>query len=181
MAKQIWVISDTHFGHTNIAEVFTDHSGNRVRHFSSVDEMDAVMIDNWNRTVKPSDHVWHLGDVCIARWPLQKIIPQLHGHLRLIRGNHDIYKTKEYLAAGFEEIRGMSVLHDILFTHVPVHPRSVERFLGNVHGHIHEQDAYGPEYINVSVEKINYTPVAIEDLVAQMKRQRGDRPFVRHR
>jgi calcineurin-like phosphoesterase family protein len=34
----------------------------------------------------------------------------------------------------------------------------------NVHGHIHQNEPYGPQYRNVSVERINYTPVPLESL-----------------
>ena len=36
--------------------------------------------------------------------------------------------------------------------------------LKNVHGHIHQRKLEDSRYHNVSVERINYTPVHIEDL-----------------
>ena len=165
----IWLISDTHFGHRNMAEVFTHADGSPMRPFATVTEMDDYMITMWNQKVRPQDHVWHLGDVAMAREPLQRIVPQLHGHKRLVRGNHDIFKTKVYLDVGFEEIRGVSVLNGLVFTHIPIHERSLGRFRANVHGHTHAEPDYGPKYLNVSVERIAYTPISLEDVDARVR------------
>jgi len=62
MARDIWVISDTHFDHANILN-FTDKVGKPTRNFADVDEMNETMIANWNSVVKPGDKVYHLGDV----------------------------------------------------------------------------------------------------------------------
>jgi calcineurin-like phosphoesterase family protein len=37
----------------------------------------------------------------------------------------------------------------------------------NVHGHIHGNPTPIGRYINVSVEAINYTPIALEEITAQ--------------
>ena len=53
--REIWFISDTHFGHNNIIEYCRPH-------FASIDEMESAIIENWNKAVKPGDLVYHLGD-----------------------------------------------------------------------------------------------------------------------
>jgi calcineurin-like phosphoesterase family protein len=174
----IWLISDTHFGHANFLN-FRDEAGNKIRPFSSVEEMDDTMMQNWNKVVKTSDHVYHLGDFCMRANDLSWA-RSLNGHLRLVRGNHDTFKTRLYLAHGFEEIHGMRVLSDVCLTHCPIHPLSInKRWHGNIHGHIHEKrvplDDSGvisdPRYLNVSVEQINYTPITLEDAIARLKAQ----------
>ena len=160
----IYLISDTHFGHANALKFLRADGVTPMRSFSCVEEMDQRMIDNWNRVVKPSDHVYHLGDVALKRQDVDRVMPQLHGHLRLVRGNHDIFKTALY-ARYFDEIYGVRVLDDIIFSHIPVHPLSIkERWHGNCHGHLHEKDEYPGRYLNVAVERINYTPIALEDV-----------------
>ena len=52
----IFAISDTHFGHSNIIK-YCD------RPFHSVSEMNEKLIDNWNNIVTEQDHIYHLGDV----------------------------------------------------------------------------------------------------------------------
>jgi calcineurin-like phosphoesterase family protein len=51
----IWITSDTHFGHNNIIK-YCD------RPFSSYQEMDDCLIDNINSRVYKGDILWHLGD-----------------------------------------------------------------------------------------------------------------------
>ena len=62
MARDIWVISDTHFDHANILN-FTDAVGKPTRNFADVEAMNEHMIERWNSVVKPGDKVYHLGDV----------------------------------------------------------------------------------------------------------------------
>lgn len=156
----IWLISDTHFGHENII-------GYCGRPFVNAAEMDEAMVERWNALVKPSDKVYHLGDVAMKKAHLA-IVSRLHGKKRLIRGNHDIFDTKDYLAVGFQEILGVRVLNNLLLSHFPVHPDSLGRFAGNVHGHIHEKPSPEGLYLNVSVERIWYQPVTLEDVSAQI-------------
>lgn len=163
----LWIISDTHFTHANFLN-FTDAAGNQIRPFSSVQEMDDCMVTRWNETVRPGDHVYHLGDVAMRREHLA-IVKQLHGKKRLVRGNHDIFKTKDYLSCGFQEIYGVRVLHDMIFSHIPLHPLSLGRFLGNVHGHLHDKPSPPGKYLNVSVEQTLYRPLSLEEVRTLMK------------
>lgn len=157
----IWVISDTHFGHENII-------GYCGRPFDSAADMDEAMVDRWNSVVKPSDKVYHLGDVAMKKADLATV-KLLNGKKRLVRGNHDIFDTKDYLAAGFQEVLGVRVLANVLFSHFPVHPDSLGRFIGNVHGHIHEKPSPAGRYLNVSVERIGYTPITLEDAIVRLR------------
>ena len=129
LVMNIFVTSDTHFGHANII-------GYCGRPFGSVSEMDEELVSRWNSVVKAQDHVYHLGDVTMRKADLS-IVRRLNGHKRLVFGNHDIFDYKDYVAAGFQKLMGMRVLSGLLLSHVPVHPGSMGRFAANVHGHIH--------------------------------------------
>ena len=158
----IFFISDTHFGHANILN-FLRPDGSKLRNFESVEAMDEFMIDRWNSVVRPQDKVYHLGDVAMRRDDI-KTIARCNGHKRLVRGNHDDFDLKLYLPY-FEEVYASRVLDKFIFTHIPIHPESISKKLrANVHGHIHATPAYGPRYINLSVEAVDYTPVSLEDL-----------------
>ena len=157
-----WLVSDTHWGHTNIC-VFTRADGSPLRPWDNPDLMDADMIERWNSVVSPTDVVYHLGDVVINRRCLA-IMDRLHGSKRLILGNHDIFDHADYLQH-FKRLHGSYKLADLLLTHIPVHTDSVPHWaLANVHGHIHAQVIDHPSFYNVSVENIDYTPIELEDL-----------------
>ena len=173
--KDIWLISDTHFGHGNIL-TFRDGGADgpliRGSRFSSVEEMDEVMIENWNKTIKPGDKVYHLGDVFMgSKDEFIKKWKRLNGQKRLILGNHDDAKffAKHELVAQILVWR-MFPEHGLLLTHVPVHESTLYegRFKGkdsiNVHGHIHQNPAPSPKHRVVCVEHIDYTPIHIEEV-----------------
>jgi len=163
----LFFISDTHFGHANILN-FLKLDGTKLRDFSSVEEMDEHIIDRWNSVVRPQDHCYHLGDVAMKRRDIGTV-SRCNGHKRLVRGNHDVYKTKDYLSC-FDEIYGIRVLDNIIFTHIPIHPENMGRFKANAHGHIHANPSPEGNYINLSVEAIDYTPIALEDLKKRMEK-----------
>lgn len=168
----IWFISDTHFFHANMLK-FTDDKGQLVRPgFQSSEHMNEVMIENWNKLVKPQDHVWHLGDVCMGQstGAHNALLHRLNGHKRLCIGNHDKIKS-EALHCNFEKIelwRGWKE-QNFVCSHIPLRP---DNFRGgvqfNVHGHIHERVIDDPRYINICVEHTNYTPVHMDELIARI-------------
>lgn len=182
MSSNIFFISDTHFGHAKTTDgTFTYPDGTPLRPFSSVEEMDEAMVENWNRVVRQQDKVYHLGDVVINHKHLQTI-RRLNGAKRLIRGNHDIFRTREYQEIGFKEIYGVRVLNDCILSHIPLHPDNITtRFGVNVHGHLHahrvmykdkyNQEHIDPRYFSVCVEKIDFTPIAYEDLREKIREQ----------
>ncbi len=156
MAKDIWVVSDTHFGHSNIIK-YCD------RPFQSAEHMDEVLLYNWNQTVKPQDKVYHLGDVYFKN---PEILKHLNGHLRLILGNHDD-GLDQVLRKRFEKIMVWRHFKEfgLLLTHVPVHSGTLnEKIPKNIHGHIHQNLINDTRYRNVCVEKTDYRPINIEEL-----------------
>jgi calcineurin-like phosphoesterase family protein len=168
-AMTVWLISDTHFDHANMLK-FVNYHGVPIRPgFPTLEAMNEHMVEAWNSVVKDNDKVYHLGDVAMRLSGL-RFVSRLKGKKRLVRGNHDIYPTTEYLNAGFQEIHGMRVLANLLLTHAPVHPEIMGRFRGNVHGHIHERPSPLGPYLNVSVEPLHYTPITLEDALSRMPR-----------
>lgn len=167
--KDIYVISDTHFGHNNILG-FTREDGTKLREFGCVEDMDEYMVARWNEVVRPQDIVYHLGDVAMKRKSIATV-GRCNGHKRLITGNHDIYDMKDYLPF-FEKIMGFRKIEELIFTHIPIHPESLRHNWINVHGHVHnnvERNHFGPRYLNVSVEVIDWRPVHL-DVVRQLVR-----------
>jgi len=174
----IFLISDTHFNHKNFL-TFKDKEGKIIRPFNNVDEMDETMIRNWNSVVAVQDKVYHLGDVFFGNQKrANEILSQLNGHKRLVIGNHDvIYGKNNPLHMWFEKMflwRPWPT-ENLLLTHVPVHPNNiVERFGNkcvNLHGHIHDNDSPEGLYINMCVERHNYTPVPIDTAIEWAKQK----------
>lgn len=158
-------ISDTHFGHRNIL-TFLREDGTYLRNFPSIEEHDDHLVKCWNDTVRPCDKIYHLGDVVINRRCLPTLA-RLNGKKRLVRGNHDIFRTAEYLEY-FDEIYGCRILSNIIFTHIPIHPDQMRRFTANVHGHLHSNTIDDPRYLNVSCEQVNYTPISIDEIRSRL-------------
>jgi len=174
-----WVISDTHFGHVGVTK-FLREDGSKLRPFESVEEMDEVMVENWNNVVGDKDRVYHLGDVVINRRALQ-ILSRLKGRKVLIKGNHDIFRLEDYLPY-FDDIRAYVVKQvngkRVIMSHIPIHEQSLGRSDYNLHGHLHAnevmyyvddfslyKDRPDTRYINVCVEHTNYTPIELHKVI----------------
>ncbi len=160
----IWFWSDTHADHANILK-FTS-GGQLIRPgFAHVGEMADHMVAKFNSVVKPNDHVYHLGDVCMNKSNITRFMSRLNGKHRLVLGNHDPHDMRVLLAAGFEKIFGSRLVDRVLCTHFPVHPDHIGKAIGNVHGHIHQNPSPKGPYLNVSVEALNdYTPLSLEEV-----------------
>ena len=173
-----FVISDTHFGHTNSWEKFKLPDGSPLRPFTSTEEMDETMIERWNAKVGPHDTVYHLGDVVINRKSLH-LVSRLNGKKRLVRGNHDIFKDKDYYEVGFDSLYGVRVFTDkFILSHIPLHPDCItHRFRVNVCGHLHANKvrltdgSIDPRYLCVSVEQTNYSPLSFDEVEMRIAKQ----------
>lgn len=172
-----FVISDHHFGHKNIL-TFKNNGGTNLRTFSCVDEMDQTMIDNHNKVVGINDKIYFLGDVCFGATRFHQVMSQLKGTKVLIKGNHDGLNLSAY-AQHFKDVRSLHVMDKIVLTHVPIHPYSLSRWRGNIHGHLHNNlvqeisdfpsGRNDVRYFNACVEHHDYTPVEFETIRAYYK------------
>lgn len=166
--SKIYLIADPHFNHKNIIK-YCD------RPFSSVDEMNQVLIKNWNNTVKKEDRIFVLGDFCLSgKDKIIEIGKQLNGRKTLILGNHDSASIKTYYEAGFEMVSKYPIfLKGFLLSHEPI-PDC--RFI-NIHGHIHNKSIEEIDYLyfdkmpelkelyyNVGVDTNNFKPVSFKDI-----------------
>ena len=148
-----------------------------MRDFASVEEMNETMIERWNKVVRPQDHVYHLGDVTMARGnqtrQIDAIMARLNGHKRICLGNHDQLASGWYFRQ-FEKVKACNVLDGIIFTHIPIHSESLGRFKANVHGHLHANRVMlspyhpNPRYLSVCVELTDYTPIDLETLKSRL-------------
>lgn len=166
LKRNVFITSDTHFGHRNIC-VFLKADGSKLRPWDDVEKMNEEMILRWNNTVGPNDRVFHLGDFVINRKYLP-IANRLNGEKILIMGNHDNFKTEE-LTPYFKELHAYREWSGLIFSHIPVHESNKYRWQGNVHGHLHDKVLPDPWYMNVSAERTNFTPIPIETVLENFK------------
>ncbi len=170
----VFVISDLHLGQKSILNF--QHGGHPLRPFADLHEMHQVICDRWREVVQPDDKVYVLGDVSTTK-SVKSLLAGLPGQKRLVKGNHDHFSDNWYHEAGFQRIYGVRQLYGIWLTHVPMHPQSMgEKVRGNIHGHLHMNTVlYTPpgscatwtdsRYYNCSVERTNYTPISIEEII----------------
>lgn len=167
LSGRTWVSADHHFGHRNIL-TFLREDGSPLRPFKTIEEHDETIIERHNAVVADEDRCYLLGDVCINRRNLF-LLGRLKGRLVLVKGNHDIFKLKEYLP-WFDDIRSYVVQKDkdgnkITLSHIPIHPESVNRFGAtggvNIHGHLHYHSLDDERYVCVSLEHTDYAPIEI--------------------
>lgn len=174
-----FLVSDTHFGHIGVTQ-FLRADGTKVRPWDNIQDMDEALVDNWNSVVRPQDKVIHLGDVVINRKHLPTV-GRLNGIKILVKGNHDVFRLEEF-SPYFKDICGAKEYDKAILTHIPVHPQQLGRYKYNIHGHLHTEvvmrewrhhdDVWYEEderYRCVSVEQINYTPIAWEVLKKEME------------
>lgn len=167
MGNRVFVISDTHFGHSKILNFEPDK-----RPFSSVEEHDEELVYRWNNTVKKHDTVWHLGDVLFGEHSFS-ILPRLKGVKKLVMGNHDHYPIAKY-AEHFSQIFGVVKYRGCIFSHVPVYPGQLRRFKGNVHGHLHSKKLDDPRYLNACAEHWDLAPVLLDTLLSALPKEASD-------
>lgn len=170
----VFLVSDTHFGHAGVCRFTRDDGFTKLRPWDDPAEMDEAMVKAWNETVKPTDKVYHLGDVVINRKALS-IMHRLNGDKVLIKGNHDIFKLSDY-TPHFRDIRAYHVMNNMILSHIPIHPDGLYRFKANIHGHLHanrvmRDGEIDPRYFNVSVEQIDFRPMLFEDVVKKLEEQ----------
>ena len=162
--------ADHHFSHRNIIEYTS-------RPFSSVEEMDAVMINRWNSVVKPKDTVYHLGDFSLAN-RVDHIFKQLNGTVYIIRGNHDRWVNKNaffpitkegsvFLIPAQYELKHMG--ETIVLSHYPMISWN-KSFHGSWHlfGHVHGiLNPYGKS-LDVGVDTHEFYPYSFEEVKSIM-------------
>src|SRR3989344_1809614 len=156
--RNIFFIGDLHLDHKNIIKFCN-------RSFKSVEEMNKVIIDNWNKTVKRNDIIFFLGDMAFGKGSKKTSywLKKLNGNIIFIKGGHDrSRKIKFYhsLILKYNNYRFL-LLHDPKDA-----PSNWKDWI--IHGHKHNNHMKDyplingmKKTINVSCELINYTPINI--------------------
>lgn len=154
------------------------------RPFDTVEEMNQMMIENWNKVIKPEYLVFHLGDVAITGFDNAKeVVSQLNGTKFLIKGNHDSHSNRYYHDMGFDEVSAYPILFRdfYMLSHAPLR-ESINTPYFNIHGHLHSHGSlYDDEkFFNVCVERNDYTPINFKKIEKHFQqfnldKQEGDK------
>ena len=175
--EHIFFTSDTHFHHDNIIRFCN-------RPFGSAEEMDEVLIKNWNETVGPNDTVFHLGDFAWGGSDVwNSILQRLNGHIHLIVGNHDEKNLRQGYMKHFESITYQKHIYvegkSIYLNHYPFLAfggtyRGLDA-TWQLFGHVHSKEGSTgldisrlsvlfPTQYDVGVDNNNYKPVSFEQV-----------------
>lgn len=162
--SRIFLIADLHLDHKNIITYCN-------RPFRNINQMNKVLANNWNRTVRKKDRVYFLGDLSFGRgsrgtdfW-----LNKLNGKITFIKGSHDNSDKTEMLDNTVLEYEGKKfyLVHD---------PKEAPSNWNGwvIHGHHHNNH---PEIfpfvnkqnktVNVSAELVNYTPIDLDKILAK--------------
>jgi calcineurin-like phosphoesterase family protein/2'-5' RNA ligase len=165
-SNSIYLISDLHLDHANIIRYCA-------RPFLSSDtnEMNTVLVENWNNVIRNSNIVYFLGDLTFGRGarPAEYWLSKLKGKIQFIRGNHEygVQNSKEYAILNHQG-------HDFLLVHNPDPKQLPIKWDGwIIHGHMHDNDVKKYPFINgeektinVSAELTNYRPVSMDYILS---------------
>lgn len=139
----IFVTSDLHISHKNIIKYCPESRG----HFSSFEEMNDVIVKNWNSKVSPRDYVYLIGDVAFGNVDVAiETIQKLNGMIHLIMGNHDsgFLKNRKFSSRFCDIDQYRAINHDgkkVCMFHFPIlewdqkHRQSY-----HLHGHKHSKN-----------------------------------------
>ena len=189
-AEHLFFTSDSHFDHKNILKYCK-------RPFSSIEEMNQGLIDNWNSVVGKDDTVFHLGDVIFGgNTNLIKYVSQLNGHIILIKGNHDRKLQQSICDKLFDYTCQQLTLNiddiTVFLNHFPFlcfsgtykTDKSIQLF-----GHIHSGPlSSGPDIdrfmqygtlnqYDVGVDNNYYTPISWNDILKRIDYANIKNPF----
>lgn len=186
--SKIFFTSDTHFGHDR-AFLW------QPRGFTSSEEHDEKVIENWNAVVGENDLVYHLGDVMLGDNNHGiECLKKLNGTIYIIPGNHDtktrleLYKTLpnvRVLESNFPDTVAAGIYlkykkYQFYLSHHPTYTSNLEKephlraHLLNLYGHTHQKEKFYneiPFMFHVGMDSNNNTPVLIDDIIETMKEE----------
>lgn len=191
-----WYSSDLHIAHKNVITYCQ-------RPFKDVSEMNDHIVRYWNRTVKPFDTIYILGDYSLnPKWS-RDLVPKLNGYKILVAGNHDachishkkwVNMVERYKRDGWDEVyphmayKTLKNGLEVALCHLPYVPdnpdydvrylnlrpeRGVRSFL--LHGHSHGCYKKDRDQIDVGWDAHGGVFLTEDDLIKLIE---DDRQFI---
>lgn len=171
-SSNVLFTSDTHFYHKSMITL-------KRRPFSSIEEMNDVIVNNWNSVVDKDSVVFLLGDVSFGSPDdTRRIMERLNGQIRLIIGNHDqhkllqVYKDRVTYSTDVMRVKFMDIGHEAFLSHYP-HLTWNKSHYGawHLHGHSHGSCVYpfeGGKLLDVGTDVHNFTPISVKQILEYM-------------
>ena len=149
----VWVTSDTHYGHKNICRGVTDWRlpDGRVpidntRDFQTIEQMNDTIVNNINNVVAQDDVLIHLGDWSFGGFEnIRKFYDRLVcKNIHLVLGNHDhhIKNNREDIQELFLSVSDYQTVligtHEFRIMHYPISSwDGLNKGVMHLHGHCH--------------------------------------------
>lgn len=173
--SDIFFTSDSHFGHQK--EFLWGPRG-----FTSSEEHDEAVIENWNKIVKPDDLVYHLGDVMLGdNEHGMECLKRLNGSIWILTGNHDtttrlaLYDTLPNVEViGYADV----IKHGKWRFYLSHYPTMIGNFgdtnpkFWSLCGHRHTKDKWydiDNKCYHVELDCHDNKPVSIEEVIENLK------------
>lgn len=182
MHNPTYFIADPHFGHDKIRFMCN-------RPFETVEQMNRVLIENWNRLVGKRDDVYLLGDVFLKMTQKEALAirEQLNGNIHLILGNHDqiaksiprawAWMKESYLFTTKEPDKIAIYLHHFAHRTWPKSHKGAWHLYGHSHGNL--PDDPNLLSMDVGVDVWGFEPVGLSQVVRSMENQKLKREQAR--
>lgn len=182
MSQNIWFTSDFHFGHANVIKFCN-------RPYSSVEEMNEGLIENYNALVKPGDLCYILGDAFWRSLTLEQAIgiaARLNGQKYYINGNHEERMQNKDMHRFFIWRKDLAKIHPTDYPHIVLCHYAMRVWEGShrndwhLYGHSHnglscsvrgtskEESEFS---MDIGVDTNNMCPWSIEEVKEQMERK----------
>ena len=179
-----WWTADCHFNHANIIK----YCG---RPFKSVEQMNEVLIRNWNSRVKEGDIVFHVGDFCFRNskggkvgegLPVKsiEIEKKLNGKIIHVKGNHDKNNSTKTI------IHNIRICHANKIINMVHNPEHCNYDVGiNFTGHVHQnwdirRFILGYKFtdcINVGVDVWDFKPVKFDEIISRYNKWKKENDY----
>jgi calcineurin-like phosphoesterase family protein len=159
--SDFFITSDTWFGRPQILQI-----ANRIS-FKDIDDMNNQLIKNWNKVVKKTDIVFHLGNFAWDPQTARQVLKKLKGEIYFLRGN-----TDQALLDVADEFSNVNIIesqiaefpqYDSVICHYPLEVwNGKDSGTIHFHGHTvfsHKTDLSKMNRVNVCTDFWNYSPI----------------------
>jgi calcineurin-like phosphoesterase family protein len=203
-SNNVWFTSDTHYGHSNLVRGVTNWRNvegeipiEQVRNFSTVEDMNELMVENINKNVNPSDWLIHLGDWSFGGYDkIQEFREQINcNNIVLILGNHDHHIQREIPKfkkmfnhiTHYEELkvtRGNNPSNTMVLCHYPIiswNQMHHGSFMLHGHQHLKGERIFGQgKRMDIGLSgSEEFSPYHIEEIINLLSNREFE-PYIEH-